>query len=179
MIYIDENNIGLRKVDRDDLSKLRVLKDESWWGTHRVAILNKEDQERWFDDVSHRGDQLHFITIAIKDNRTVGIYSMTNIDYINRSFSVSRHVFKQYRGQGYGTPTLEAGLAFSFSVMNMHRSDTEILSTNTSALKCSERCGYVKEGVRREAVERFGQYVDSIVLGMLKEDWRRARKKVR
>ncbi len=40
--------LRLRKLDEGDLDKLLELKQESWFGTHRVTILNSDDQKRWF-----------------------------------------------------------------------------------------------------------------------------------
>jgi hypothetical protein len=50
--YNHKNGISLRKLDPSDLSTLRDLKDESWFGTVNFAVLNDEDQKAWFEKIS-------------------------------------------------------------------------------------------------------------------------------
>ena len=77
----------------------------------------------------------------------------------------------QHRGKGYGKTVLEAGVDFGFEILNMNRIDTEVLENNFASMKTALYVGYVKEGIKRKAIHKCGEYLDSIVLGILKEDW--------
>ena len=51
-----------------------------------------------------------------------------------------------------------------------HRLELEVYGFNERAMKHAERIGYVREGVRRRAYERDGEWVDGVRFGLLPED---------
>jgi RimJ/RimL family protein N-acetyltransferase len=168
-MYKHKNEIVLRKADKQDLHLLLQLKNESWFGTHQTAIINSQNQEDWFLSMSRSKDSIYFI--AEKDNAKVGVYKVNNIDWINRSYDSAHDVFSFARGQGYGYTVLEAGVDLGFEVLNMHRLNTEVLENNKASAKTALYAGYTQEGVRRKAVYKCGQWLDSITYGLLREDW--------
>ena len=53
----------------------------------------------------------------------------------------------------------------------MNRIDTEVLENNLASLKSAIWVGYVEEGLKRKCIHKCGEYLNSIVLGILKEEW--------
>lgn len=169
-MYCHKNKITLRKIDNHDLFKLFKLKEESWENTHNTSILNMSDQEKWFDKISSSNTDL--CLMALYNNEEIGIYFITDINWINQSCNFSVHVFKEFRSKGHGKNILEAGIDFTFEILNMRRISTEILESNKASLKMEEAFeGSVKEGIRRKAVYKSGNYIDSIIYGMLRDEW--------
>lgn len=169
-MYIHKNGICLRKIERSDLPKLKDLKNESWFGTHHVTFLNDYDQEKWFEGLN-RNTHLILIAIDTKTNNEVGVYKFQNIDWYNRKYDSSHDVFKEYRGMGYSKPVLCAGTDFAFEVMNMNRIDGEVLENNEASMKSAKYAGFTEEGVRRKSIYKCGEYLNSIHIGLLREDW--------
>ena len=168
-MYIHKNGIRLVKISKEDLSLLRDLKNESWFGTHNISFVNLTDQEKWFETLN---PQKTLILKAIKSNKEiVGLYKIQNIDWVNRKYDSSHDIFEQHRGYGYSKPVLEAGVHFGFEVLNMNRIDTEVLENNLASLKSALWVGYIKEGLKRKCIHKCGEYLNSIVLGILKEEW--------
>jgi RimJ/RimL family protein N-acetyltransferase len=112
-----------------------------------------------------------FFIVLNADGKPVGTYKASNIDWISRIYSSAHDVFEEHRGKGLSKPVLEAGVDFGFEVLNMHRLDTEVLANNIASLKSALWVGYKKEGLRKDAVYKCGDYLDSICLGLLREDW--------
>ena len=83
-MYIHKNGIALRKLEKTDLPKLKDLKNESWFGTHNITLLNDYEQEKWFESLS-RHTHLILIAIDTKTNNEVGLYKIQNIDWYNRT----------------------------------------------------------------------------------------------
>lgn len=169
-MYKHKNGITLQKVSKEDLETLRDLKNESWFGTHNIVFVNSTDQEKWFNSIN-QDKNLFLIAIDSNTNEKVGIYKIQNIDWVNRRYDSAHDVFANYRGKGYGKLVLEAGVDFGFEVLNVHRINTEVLENNLASLKSALYVGYVKEGIKRKEIHKCGEYLDSIVLGILKEDW--------
>jgi RimJ/RimL family protein N-acetyltransferase len=78
---------------------------------------------------------------------------------------------KEHRGQGLSKPVLCAGTDFAFEVLNMNRIDGEILENNVASIKSAEYAGFKHEGIRRKSIHKCGEYLNSIHIGILKEDW--------
>jgi RimJ/RimL family protein N-acetyltransferase len=169
-MYIHKNGICLRKIEKHDLPKLKELKNESWFGTHHFTFLNDYDQEKWFEGLN-RNTHLILIAIDTKTNNEVGVYKFQNIDWYNRKYDSSHDVFKEYRGMGYSKPVLCAGTDFAFEIMNMNRIDGEVLENNEASMKSAIYAGFTKEGIRRKSIYKCGEYLDSIHIGLLREDW--------
>jgi diamine N-acetyltransferase len=167
-MYQHKNGITLKKVTQQDLWHLLELKNESWFGTHSIAIINDTDQQKWFDKIT--ADSKNLVMIAWKDAERIGVYKISNIDYINRRYDSAHDVFSNQRGKGYSKPVLEAGVDFGFEILNMHRLDTEVLTGNIS-MKAALAVGFVEEGVKRKCIHKCNQYIDSTVMGILREDW--------
>lgn len=54
--------------------------------------------------------------------------------------------------------------------LGFHRLQLEIYAFNERALRHAERSGFVREGVRRKAYWRHGEWVDGVLFGLVAED---------
>ena len=54
--------------------------------------------------------------------------------------------------------------------LDYHRLELEIYGFNERAMRHAERIGFVREGVRRRAYRRHGDWVDGVLYGLLRED---------
>ena len=54
--------------------------------------------------------------------------------------------------------------------LGFHRLQLECYGFNERAIRHAERAGFVREGVKRRAYLRHGEWVDGIMFGLLKED---------
>ncbi len=54
--------------------------------------------------------------------------------------------------------------------LDYHRLQLECYGFNDRAIRHAERAGFVREGVRRRAYWRHGEWVDGVLFGMLRED---------
>ena len=68
-------------------------------------------------------------------------------------------------------------LDWAFHIQNYERIWLDTWATNERALRCYEALGFVEEGRQRRHIYVGGQYVDVVLMGLLREEWeaRRAR----
>ena len=54
--------------------------------------------------------------------------------------------------------------------LGFHRLQLEIYGFNERAMRHAERAGFVREGVKRKAYRRHGEWVDGVMYGLIRED---------
>jgi RimJ/RimL family protein N-acetyltransferase len=54
--------------------------------------------------------------------------------------------------------------------LGFHRLELEIYGFNERAMRHAERAGFVREGVKRKAYDRHGEWVDGVLYGLIRED---------
>lgn len=175
-MYDHKDSIRLRKIHTGDLSALLLLKQESWWGTHGTLIVNIDDQLRWYENLGHNSlymmaEKKHSECDAFV---SVGVACYTEIDWLGRTLNISGSILKEHRKdyEGVVKPAFSAGLDFAFEILNMQRVGAEVLESHAAAQKLElNHLGFVVEGRRRKAVYKAGRYYDSIVLGLLRQEW--------
>lgn len=175
-MYTHKSGIRLRKIERSDLKSLLDLKRESWWGTHNTTFVNMDDQQRWYESLGCGT----LVVIAewttshvVEPERVpIGVALYTDIDWIGRSLRISGSVYKDSRKPEIVKAGFAAGLDYAFEILNMRRVEAEVLETNIPAQKMEiGYLGFKVEGRRRKAVYKCGGYYDSIMLGMMREEW--------
>jgi len=80
---------------------------------------------------------------------------------------------KSFWGKGYGTEAIELLTDFIFNEMNINKVKLNVYSFNKRAVRCYEKCGFVREGVLRQEIYREGRYHDDIVMGLLRDEYKK------
>jgi RimJ/RimL family protein N-acetyltransferase len=168
-MYKHKNGIIFNKLEKSDLFLLKELKNESWYGTHNVTFLNDEDQLKWFNNLNSST----LILIATLNDNKIGVYKIQNIDWVNRRYDSGHDIFKDHRGNGYSKLLVEAGVDFGFEMLNMQRIETEVLENNIASMKPTLYAGFIREGIKRKCIYKCDTYLDSVFLGILREDWKK------
>jgi putative acetyltransferase len=75
-----------------------------------------------------------------------------------------------FRGRGIG---IEAARRFQRHLLvdlDFHRVELQIYGFNERAIAHAESCGYVREGVRRKAYLKHGEWQDAVLFSLLQEE---------
>lgn len=81
--------------------------------------------------------------------RCIGEARLT-VDAKNRRARYAIGIFDTTKlGMGLGTEATRMVLRYAFEVLKLHRVDLRVLEYNRRAIRCYEKCGFVKEGVER------------------------------
>lgn len=173
MITIDEFRI--RKVDYEDSEFLIDLRSD-----HQVnemlgnfLLLNKTSQLKWIEDLQVKKDAIYFIFEIKKDDNWIrlGLIRINDIDYVNRSASVGGDIAKEFRGRGYSKMMYKFIFKCCFEYLNLNRLWLLVLENNIIATNLYIKLGFVKEGVQRKAIFRKGNYLNYIMMSILKEEF--------
>ena len=170
-MYKHKSGIRFRKVDESHLEELLKIKEETWWGTHSYPLINPSDQKRWFQNLN----QNNFVMVGLKKEDFVGFGVYSSINWMARTCDISGTLSTETKTSG--RDLFACGTDFAFEVLNMHRLNAEVLECNLPAFKIeTEFLEFKVEGRKRQAVYKSGKYYDSLVLGLLREDWENSKR---
>ncbi len=104
----------------------------------------------------------------------VGHIELGAIDYDNRSASLCRVLLAPaLHGKGLCVPMVREALRIGFEELGFRRIDLRVYAFNTPAVNCYRRAGFVQEGLLRKATRVGESTWDTVVMGMLQEEWKR------
>jgi RimJ/RimL family protein N-acetyltransferase len=108
------------------------------------------------------------------DDRPIGAIIYNRVDAFGRSTEIDILIGDpEYRDRGYGTDAISAFLAFLFDTVGLHRVWLATLDYNARACHVYEKIGFVREGVMRQSDWVDGRWVDSVIYGILEQEFRR------
>ncbi len=136
-----------------------------------------EDIQSYVRGQQARRDSVIFALILKEGNRHVGNMKLGNISWIHRHADVGMLIGeKDCWGKGVGREAMRLITDYAFGVLNLHRLTAGIYATNTGSLTMTLKAGWQEEGRRREMYFYKGEYVDSILVGILRSEWILSRK---
>ncbi len=79
-------------------------------------------------------------------------------------------IAEEWRGQGIGRRLIEQAIDWARRSHVLTRIELHVFARNVGAIHLYESCGFVLEGVRRQAVHRDGEYIDDLVMAYLLDE---------
>lgn len=116
-----------------------------------------------------------FLAIIMKESeRHIGNIKLGPIDWVHRLADVGVLIGdKSFWGKGYATEAIGLVASMAFEKINLHKLTAGYYSENKGSAAAFRNNGFVVEGVRRRHRFCEGDYTDTVVLGLLKEDLNR------
>jgi RimJ/RimL family protein N-acetyltransferase len=124
--------------------------------------------------IERRGDNSGDLVWAIADpesNTCLGHAGLYQVDHRVRSSEFGILIGDSSRwGKGIGREVTSAILIYGFDELNMNRMDLSVLASTARAIRLYQSLGFVEEGVKREAQYRAGQYLDVVLMSILRSE---------
>ena len=171
---LNTNVIKLASLEYRDLPKLY-----EWINNEDLVLFNsyykpvsEMEHKDWFESISKKSD-LFIFTIRLEEtDNLIGTCQLQRINFIDSNAELQIRIGESKgRGKGYGTQAVRHLLDFAFRQLNLHRVYLHVFKDNVGAIKSYEKVGFVKEGLLRDAAHVNGKYVDSYVMGVLRNEY--------
>ncbi|MCO6512020.1 MAG: GNAT family N-acetyltransferase [Aridibacter famidurans] len=94
------------------------------------------------------------------------------IDKANRGTEIGYWLGREFTGRGIVTKCAKRLTDFAFDDLGMHRMNIRCASGNVKSRAIPERLGFTEEGTIRDAEWLHDRFVDLVVYGMLRPEWR-------
>lgn len=165
----------LRELERRDIPEINKWHNDkelskNLGGGYR--FVNSDVDNTWYEHyLNTRSNSVRCAVIDEKDI-IVGCVYLLNIDNINRCADL--HIMignENNRGKGIGTFAVSSIIDHAFKNLNLRRLQLEVLEYNKSALSLYKKIGFVEEGRKRKAVYKNGEYVDELIMGLLRDEY--------
>ena len=78
---------------------------------------------------------------------------------------------RKYWRQGLTYQALGAVIDFAFNTLKLHRIEADVDTENLASIGLLEKLGFKREGLFRERWRVYDEWQDSLMLGLLKQDW--------
>jgi RimJ/RimL family protein N-acetyltransferase len=79
-------------------------------------------------------------------------------------------VHPRFRGRGIGDEAVRQFQRHLLVDLDLHRVELQIYGFNERAIAQAERTGYVREGVKRKAYLKDGEWQDAVLFGLLRDE---------
>lgn len=117
--------------------------------------------------------------LFIQDESCGNVVGVIGVQVIKQGVvSLHYHLFsREYWGMGYTSRAVRLVVDYLFVNRPINRIMLTTQQENIASRKVAEKCGFVPEGVSREAIFSRGKWVDQANYGLLRSDWQSRAKK--
>ena len=172
--------VTLRPFREDDLPAMAEAVRDAEVGRLTGSVHSTEDAGQVPDEdllrdwYATRNEQEDRLDLAIVDNASgacVGEVVLNEWEEPNASCNFRILIGPAGRDRGLGTEATRMVLRHAFESLGLHRVSLEVYAFNPRGQRAYEKVGFVREGVRREALRFDGQWVDSVLMAVLDHEW--------
>ena len=184
MAVKDQQQFCMRPMAVDDLETV------SQWFQHLADLclfdrgspipVNREiTEESWKDVLTGTAPRRgYWFALDNEVGDVMGIAGIENINYANGDGVLAIYLAEQARRKGLAAKASCNLLDLAFDQLRLHRITTYYRDDNEITKRLITMLGFAQEGVMREAWFAGGKHFDVIAVGILQNEWVKARKKI-
>jgi len=175
--FLSDGHVLLRPVQRDDL---RLLAD--WRNQPEIRLRTREwrpltmpQQERWFGRITSEETKDWMFVVVVPAGLVmtmVGVVGLCHWSPVDRTAEVSFYLGNaDYERRGIMKDSLRLLHEWGWLSLGLERIWAEAYAFNERSIGILKKLGYREEGRLRSHVYRDGRRWDSVMLGLLREEW--------
>jgi RimJ/RimL family protein N-acetyltransferase len=171
----DPTLVRLRAVEFADLAFTRKCRNDP--AIHLPALgrrfpITEAGEEEWFRSLGQGTPPLEvtYIVAACADDAALGLTTLRQIDWINRTAMFGVWIAPEAQGNGVGRKATMQTVEVAFGRLNLRKLALDVLASHDRAVSMYAGIGFVEEGRFRDQVFLDGAYVDVIRMAMTRAD---------
>jgi len=137
--------------------------------------MPSERVKRSEDLIANLDSNSHLFVAAVKDDsgeeKVIGCTGLhiSSSPRMRHSASIGIMVHKDYQNQGVGSALMSTLLDIADNWLMLVRVELCVYADNARAIHLYEKLGFQKEGIKRKAAIRNGEYVDELMMARIRE----------
>lgn len=153
--------VYLRLLERRDIGIIYNLCNDE-----KVKIYNSIP-----DEVDKKKNKLRkALSIINEKNVLIGFITYKESNYCSNVYSIGITIGSRFWNRGYGQDAINTLNKYLFEELNAIRIELEVIRCNIRAISCYKKCGFVEERIKRNKCYINGQYLDTMIMGILRNE---------
>jgi len=172
--------VALKPFEKRDLTHIQRWSNDAELRKliGEVAPMSRKDTEKWHKELLADKDRIWFTIFLKEDDRVIGEAGLLRMFRPWRSTDMTIIIGERDAwGKGYGKEVGRLLLSYAFDDLGFHRVSIGVVGSNKNALKFWKSLGFKKEGVERDAHFYDNKYIDSIMMSILEDEYRKSMEK--
>jgi RimJ/RimL family protein N-acetyltransferase len=173
---LEREGLRLRRAEHDDVDFLLELV------THEdvepyLAVVRPRDRDGLLDEIDRsqrEPDEFGRFVLELEEGGEWRRAGVMGFELSNRRSRIANlgnlAIHPDFRGRRLADDAAQMFQRHLLLELGFHRLQLEIYGFNERAQAHAERAGFVREGVKRKAYERHGDWVDGVLYGLIRED---------
>jgi RimJ/RimL family protein N-acetyltransferase len=168
---LEGHSVNLKVVGRETLQTLiEWSNDPDFKGAYvPLRQISPNNLEKWYEGL---GPNEEWFVIEKKNGSKVGYILCSPA---GAHYQLTIYLLPIERQKGYGTEAVKIMLDYLFLSRDIVRVQTECDSQNVAYLKTLRKAGFKQEGVMRRYMFVRGEWKDTTLLSVLREEWKAPR----
>jgi ribosomal-protein-alanine N-acetyltransferase len=173
-VFIEGERIYLREIRLSDANK----NYHDWMNDPEINQYLESRFERWsvsklrryISDIKRNPDNV-FLTIVSKDgNKHIGNIKIGPINQRHGYADVGVIIGeKSFWGNGIATEAIKLVVDYAFNSLDLHKLTAGAYSCNIGSIRAFKKAGFSVEGVRKKHYLCDGDYVNGVLLGIVRK----------
>ena len=175
-VFLQAPQVYLRPLEEADLTEtyLQWLNDPevNRWNSHAVFPNTWKKMRDYFASTQDTTSAVVLAIIAADQHRHIGNISLQHINWVDRNAEFAALIGeKDYWGKGVFTTAGVLLVEYGFDRLNLQRIYFGTNIENIGVEKAAVKMGFKREGLRRQAVYKWGRYMDIVEYGLLRDEF--------
>jgi RimJ/RimL family protein N-acetyltransferase len=139
----------------------------------RYRPMSVAEEEASLRRLADNPGDVHLGIALRESDRLVGATGLHQVDVRNRHAAFGIVIGeKDFWGKGLGSEATRLMVRYAFGTLNLNRVWLEVYEYNPRAVRVYEKVGFRVQGRLRQDTFHDGRYWDTLVMGVLREEWR-------
>lgn len=173
---IEDGDLRLRRAEPGDVDFLvELMTDEET--EPFLAMVRPRDREGLLEEVERsqrEPDDFGRLVIEVEDDGAWRRAGAMGYELANRRSRIAHlgnlAIHPEFRGRHLADRAARLLQRHLLLERDYHRLQLECYGFNDRAIRHAERAGFIREGTKRKAYWRHGEWVDGVLFGLVRED---------
>ena len=173
---LESNCIRLRGIREDDIDDLFTLFSKPdvmrYWS--RGPMTDRQEAVDYTKTILEgfiKRDLLNWVIADLATDRLIGTTSLYEINTQHARAGIGYAIMPDYWGRGLASEAATLAVSYGFLELGLHRLEADTEPNNWRSNKLLERLGFQREGLLRERFYHPDGIQDSLVFGLLRNEW--------
>ena len=179
--FIKTKRLVIREYSDEYLAQVFDYRsDPRVYKTYTKKHDTKEDLAEYLKNniTEFNKDNGYSVFIVLLKDIVIGEVAISYWDYNNEKNAIGYAIRPEYQKNGYGYEAVLAVVEYMFERMGRNRIQADVEFDNAASIALLKKVGFKEEGLLRQVEYKNGQWNDSYLYAILKDDWIHKRDKI-